>query len=275
MKKKIQFLLLLLATITWMNAALAQVEDTTLYRTHKISEVQSWVYINKFENSNDTCLFETKTINEKGWITHIKQDYHCHGWDVIAEVNYQYNDKGDPTMITTYKNDNVESIVRLWYNDDHQVIREETKYMEPYVLLLVTNQYFGDPSSPDSLIAIQVRNGDSTIFKTTYQYANGKEVRADVVDVTNSKPFSSMVSKYDSRNRLKRSEYLMFQIYDNDEITLLEYNEKDQVSMSKSELNNTSARFWYDKRGLMIKTMYYNRFEELEREVWHRFKYRE
>ena len=178
-------------------------------------------------------------------------------------------------MITTYKNDNVESIVRLWYNDDHQVIREETKYMEPYVLLLVTNQYFGDPSSPDSLIAIQVRNGDSTIFKTTYQYANGKEVRADVVDVTNSKPFSSMVSKYDSRNRLKRSEYLMFQIYDNDEITLLEYNEKDQVSMSKSELNNTSARFWYDKRGLMIKTMYYNRFEELEREVWHRFKYRE
>ena len=71
------------------------------------------------------------------------------------------------------------------------------------------------------------------------------------------------------------SEFIYFLGYDNDDITVFEYNDKDQIVKTKSELTDLVAEFYYNKAGLPIKTFYYNKFGTLEREVWYKYEYYE
>jgi len=231
------------------------------------------VHFLQFKNSNDTCLFEVKEVNSKGLLTSIRQNYMCYGSQVLAETTFEYDAKDRVSVVTSTQNDNLISQTKLAYNTVGKISREETKVIDPYLIQINTNQYFGPDKTPDSLITVQVNNADTTRFKTTFTYEKGKQTRAEMVDLTNSQPVSKHVNKYDSKGRMVRDEFILMQSYDNDDITDFTYNEKGQIFKSQSEISKIAAEFYYDKKGLLLKTFYYNKFEALEREVWHKYTY--
>ena len=261
-------------TILWFVSleAAAQYEDTAVWRTHKVKTVESWVNFLQFENSNDTCLYEVKQVNPLGKLTHLKQNYNCHGWDMIAESTFEYDDLGRLTLISVIQNDNAVSTTKWRYDEFGRVVNEESKYFEPYALVLVTNEYYGPPNEPDSMISIRVTNGDTVVFRSSFEYNNGDQIREDLVDITNDEPVSSHSMQYDNEHRVIRDKFVMMQSYDEDEITQIEYK-NGRISRSSSEINKTAAEFWYSQNGLLKQTFYYNKFETLERKVWHKYTF--
>ena len=251
----------------------AQYEDTAVYRKNRVKTVESWVNFMQFENSEDTCLYEIKRVNEMGLPTYLKQDYNCHGWDMIAESSIEYDDKGRITHITNTQNDLLSSDSKMWYDEHNRVIREESKYIEPYALILVTNQYFGPEQEPDSMISIWVTNGDSIRFRSVFTYELGKITREDLVDMTEGKPVSSRALEYDIEQRLIRDKFILMQSYDEDQITKFEYNDDGGIFRTSSEINKTAAEFYYNSAKLLVKTFYYNKFETMERQVWHKYTF--
>jgi hypothetical protein len=251
----------------------AQYEDTSSWKLNKVKGVESWVNFLQFENSNDTCLYELKKINEAGKMTFLRQDYKCHGWQMVAETRFEYDVQGRLTLINIIQNDNLMSNTKWWYDEAGRVVKEESKYTEPYALILVSNVYFGPEDSPDSMLSIRVTNGDTIIYRSHFQYRNGDLAREDVVDITNAQPISSHSMQYDSMHRMIRDKMIMMQSYDEDEITNIEYNAEGWISRSQSEINTTAAEFYYHKNGLVAKTFYYNKFETMERQVWHKYTF--
>ncbi|MBI1306469.1 MAG: hypothetical protein GC181_07635 [Bacteroidetes bacterium] len=273
----VYFAVISIALMLIYSNAIAQNDDSTLYKKLRVSRVESWVHVLAFENSNDTCLIEVKEIDSNGLMTYVKHDFHCYGYDEIAETRLKYNESGWPVNIVNHSNDRVTSISKMEYNEHGQVVKEETTYYEPeFVLLILVHQYFGKPQKPDSMITTEIKNGDTTLYRTTYLYnqKSGKQARIDVRDISNGKNISGQVFRYDEKNRLVHDEYVMYQVYDNDEITNITYNEKNQIVKTKSDINNTAAEFFYQKNGLMFKTLYYNKFEAMDREVWYKYTFR-
>lgn len=271
-KNKIGIGISILLIINSING-FAQYDDSAVYRVNKVKHIESWVHFLQFENSNDTCLFEVKEVNQKGFLTFVKQDYMCYGSQVVSETKFEYDANDRVSVVTSTQNDNLISQTKLFYNAAGKIVREETKVIEPYLMQIITHQYFGPSKTPDSLISVQINNGDTTQFKTIFTYKNGKQTRAEMVDITNNQPVSKHVNKYDSKGRMIRDEFILMQSYDNDDITNFTYNEKGQIFRSQSEISKIAAEFYYGKSGLLSKTFYYNKFETLEREVWHKYTY--
>lgn len=270
--RKIKWLAILFGLLVLVPEARGQYEDTALWRKFKVKEVISRVNFLQFENSNDTCLFETKQVDQNGLVTSLKQNYHCHGWGIVAETRMQYDEKNRINYISAMQNDQVASNTKLWYDEEGRVRREEIKTFEPYATTIISHRYFGKVGSPDSMLTTQVINGDTAILRTSYTYEGGKQIRAEVVDITHAKPVSKRVNKYDKRGNLVRDEFILMQSYEDDEITLISYDSENRITRSESELHKTAAEFYYQD-SLLRQTFYYNKFGTLERKVFHQYTF--
>lgn len=228
-----------------------------------------------FEKSNDTCLTTTKLINEKGSPTYIKMDYHCQGWDVITELKYTYSENNEVTGLTTIRNDQIVSELKMELDSFGRIRSETNTFFDPYGLVEVRNVYFGDGKNADSVYTVEINNLDTTYLLTKNTYIDGKLLKTTTTDAYTNKAVNMLTNRYDSKGRLTRAEFIYFLGYDNDDITQFEYNEKDQIIKTKSELSDLVAEFYYSKEGLPIKTFYYNKFGSLEREVWLKYEYYE
>jgi len=255
--------------------AVGQVHDTTLYRQNKVKSVSTWVHMIAFEKSNDTCLSSVKELNKFGSPTYVKMDYHCQGWDVVNELKYTYDANGHMQGLTTIQNDQVISKLNVTVDSFGRILTEKNTFYEPYTEIEVRNLYFGDGPNADSMYAAEVSGTDTTYFMTKYTYADGKLLKSNTTNATTNKPVNMLTNRYDKKGRLVRSEFIYFLGYDNDNITKYEYNEKDQIIKTKSELTDLVAEFYYTDTGLPTKTFYYNKFGALEREVWYKYTYYE
>lgn len=255
--------------------SMAQIPDSTLYRTNKVKEVNSWVHVVGFNLRNDTCLFSTKKINPAGLPTYIKMDYNCQGWDVVSEVEYEYNALNQLVGITNFRNQQVMNKAVFEVDSFGRVIHETNTVYDPHNVINVYNTYYGSSKQADSMFTTQIVGEDTTLTRTVYTYVNEKLKKSETVDVSKNKPVNTLTNKYDQKGRLVREEFIYFLGYDNDNITKFEYNPKGQISITKSELDNVAAHFFYSKDGLPALTHYYNKFESLEREVWHKYTYYE
>lgn len=256
-------------------AGFSQVEDSVLYRKNQVREVQSWVHVTAFENSNDTCLLSTKKVNERGLPTYVKMDYNCQGWDLISEAKYTYDEKYNLTGIQIINNDLISVNTTMKVDDLGRIVYEKTDYYDPASTVEIFYTHYGKTRFADSTFTTEITGGDTTTTKTVYTYLNGKLKRSDIVDIGKSKPVSSLTNKYDGNMKLLRSEYIYFQGYDRDNITKYTYNEKGQIRRTESELDDVAAEFYYDDSGLPIVVYYFNKFGSLERQVWHKYQYYE
>lgn len=253
----------------------AQVHDTTLYRQNNVKSVSTWVHMLAFEKSNDTCLSSVKHLNKKGSPTYVKMDYHCQGWDVINELKYTYNDQNDMVGLTTIRNDQVVSELTMTVDSFGRIRTEKNTFYEPYGTMEVRNVYFGEGKLADSVFTVEISDTDTTYLVTKNTYAGEKLLKSNTVDANSNKAINMLTNRYDEKGRLTRSEFIYFLGYDNDDITKYEYNDKDQIVRTKSELTDLVAEFYYNKQGLPIKTFYYNKFGTLEREVWYKYEFYE
>ncbi len=265
---------LILIGVTVLTAS-SQVEDSVLYRKHNIREVQSWVHITAFENSNDTCLLSTKNLNERGLPTYVKMDYNCQGWNLISEAFYTYDERFNLTGIKIVNNDQISTNTVMKPDSLGRTVYEKTEYFDPAGTIEISYVHYGDTRFPDSTITTEINGIDTTVTRAVNTYVNGKMKRSDIVDISKSKPVSSLSNKYDAQMRLIRSEYIFFQGYDRDNITKYTYNTKGQISKTESELDDLKAEFYYDDNGLPIVVYYFNKFGSLERQVWHKYQYYE
>jgi len=255
--------------------AFAQIHDTTLYRQNNVKSVSQWVHMLGFEKSNDTCLSNVKHINKKGSPTYIKIDYHCQGWDIITELRYTYNDNNDVTGLSTIRNDEVISDLKMELDSFGRIRTEINTFFDPPGQVEVRNVYFGEGKNADSVYTVEINDKDTTYLVTKNTYVGDNLLKSNTTDVNANKPVNMLTNRYDKKGRIARTEFIYFLGYDNDDITLFEYNEKDQIIKTKSELTDLAAEFYYDKSGLPIKTFYYNKFGTLEREVWYKYEYYE
>ncbi len=266
-------LLTIFCFLTTTSSSFGQVHDTTLYRQNKVKEVNMWVHVVAFTKSNDTCLFTTKKINRHGSPTNVVVNYNCQGWDVVTELDYTYNDKNQMTGLKTMKNDQLMSHLTMKLDDYGRILEEENIFSEPFSILRVKNKYFGDGMFADSMYSAEINNGDTSYLKTTFVYDDDKLLKSNTINTDSNKAVSMLTNKYDEKGRLVRAQFIYFLSYDNDDITKFEYNEKDQIIRTESELSDIAAEFYYDKSGLPIKTFYFNKFGSLEREVWYKYEY--
>jgi len=249
--------------------------DSTLYRTNKVKEVKSWVHVVGFESTNDTCLFTTKKLNSQGLPTYININYGCQGWNNVTEIKYTYNENYQMVGMETIRNDELLNTVSLEVDSLGRVTRETNTVYDPFEVVVGHNTYFGDGVLADSMHTLTVVKGDTNYTRTVYTYLNGKLKKSQMVDIVNNKPINHLTNKYDSKGRLIREEFIYFLGYDNDNITKLEYNWKDQVVKTHSELDKIAAHFYYNNIGLPVLTHYFNKFESLEREMWHKYLFYE
>ncbi|MCO4818559.1 MAG: hypothetical protein KC517_02965 [Bacteroidetes bacterium] len=255
--------------------SIGQVHDTTMYRQNKVKSVSTWVHMIAFEKSNDTCLTTVKEINRQGSPTYVKMDYHCQGWDVINELKYTYDENYFMSGLTTLQNDQIISELVVTVDSFGRILTEKNKFYEPFTEVEVRNMYFGEGKDADSMYAAEVSGTDTTYFMTKYTYGNSKLLKSNTTNATTNKPVNMLTNRYDQKGRLIRSEFIYFLGYDNDNITKYEYNNKDQIIKTKSELTDLVAEFYYTKDSLPTKTFYYNKFGALEREVWYKYTYYE
>jgi hypothetical protein len=250
----------------------AQIHDSTLYRKHNVKSVSQWVHMVAFEQSNDTCLSTVKKISRSGSPTYLKMDYHCQGWDIINEIKYTYDKNNYVVGMTTLQNDKIISELKITVDTFGRILTEENTFFEPSGFVQVKNVYFGDGPNPDSMYSVEVTGEDTVYFLTTHTYANGQLMKSNTIDASSNKAVNMLTNRYDTKGRMTRAEFIYFLGYDNDNITRFEYNEKDQIIKTRSELTDLVAEFYY---GLPMKTFYYNKFGSLERELWYKYEYYE
>ncbi|MFT4522192.1 MAG: hypothetical protein ACI8ZN_001132 [Bacteroidia bacterium] len=266
-------LLITLGALLVCQEAFAQHSDTALYRRNKIKKITSYVHFNGFENSNDTCLYEVKEMNQSGKITRIWRNYSCNGYDMAVEIKYSYNKTGQHIIKSEiFQNNTHADISEFIINEFGQTAEVHTQIFEPFGNVHVYHSYFGPLETPDSMLTMEITNGDTTHLKTEYNYVAGFIKSTNMVDVSNNKPMHNTSLKYDSKSRMIKSTFVHFQLDDQNEITELTYNTLDQVVESRSDISAISAKFYYDKNGNLILTQYFNKFKTLEREVWNTFE---
>lgn len=252
-----------------------QIPDSTLYRTNKIKEIRSRVHMVGFTHETDTCLFSIKKINEYGQPTYVLTDYNCQGWNVKNELRYQYNENNHLIGMETLQNDVLMNKVEMEVDSFGRVTRERNTIYDPFMVVEITNEYYGNDKLADSMKTTNIAKEDTTHTLTRYTYINNKLKSSETIDIDKSRPVNSLKNKYDEKGRLVREEFIYFLGYDNDNITKLQYNDKDQVIRTQSELDKIAAQFYYDKTGLLKLTHYFNKFESLEREMWHEYTFYE
>jgi hypothetical protein len=265
------FMLLILFGFT----AEGQVHDSTLYRQNKVKSVSSWVHMLAFEKSNDTCLTTIKKLNQQGTPTYIKMDYRCQGWDVMNELKYTYDENNFMTGLTTLQNDQIISDLKVQVDSFGRIVTETNTFYDPYNVVRVRNVYFGDGPNADSMYTVEINDIDTIYFLTTYVYVGEKLLKSNMTNASTNKPVNMLTYRYDQKGRLTRSEFIYFLGYDNDDITNFDYNDKNQIIKTKSDLTDLVAEFYYSPNGLPVKTFYYNKFGTLEREMWYKYEFYE
>jgi hypothetical protein len=253
----------------------AQDHDSTLYRRNNVKTVNLWTHIVGFETTRDTCLSTVKKIDKNGNPTYIKMDYRCQGWDVVNELNYTYDENNNVVGLTTLQNNVVISDLSMTVDSFGRILTEKNTFFDPPGMVQVKNLYFGEGQYTDSMYSVEVDGTDTTYLFSTYTFANNQLVKSSTINALTNKPVNSLNNRYDAKGRLIRAEFIYFLGYDNDDITKFEYNEKDQISKTVSELTDLAAEFFYTSDGLPAKSFYYNKFGTLEREIWYKYEYYE
>lgn len=260
---KIKIISFFFFLVFFQSNAKAQYADTALFRQLNIVKITSWVKLPMMEKQRDSCLSETRILNEFGKVTYVKTNYNCMGWNRIDETIFTYDQNQNPSDIKYLSNNQIVSHTFFKYNNKGYSIYEKRVYFEPadtFILnyepkydkkgLLISERvtsnkdeqppYVRKSSYKEGLISqVDVANDTGEVLaKYNYYYNQDKQL----VDET----FESLKPKYNYSKEL------------------LDYDNGKLIRKTNTA-DNTATEFIYYKNGLIYKTFWYNRFGGLER----------
>jgi hypothetical protein len=253
----------------------SQNSDTLYYRMNEVKKEEVKLYLPGFERKQDTCLYEEKWYDEHGRLTRSKRNEQCKGYPGYSEQNFTYNLDGQLAKLE-YLYDNKLVFVKKWsYDTFGREVREESVYFDPYNEAVTTKEYYGPLGEEDS-IYVEMTTGQDTLKYVEYQsFLAGLVMATSLRKVGSEKPISGTMHDYYQDRKIKKYIYMDYAGEGDNVVTLYSYNDEGRVSETLDDVNNLRAEFYYGPNGLLIKSIYFNRFGAPDQELFHQYKYYE
>ena len=260
---KSKYISLFLFIVFFQSQAQAQDADTALFRQLKIVKITSWVKLPMMLKQRDTCLSETRTLNDLGKVTYIKTDYNCMGWNRMDETIFTYDKNQNPAEIKYLSNNQIVSHTFFKYNEKGYSIYEKRVYFEPADTFIM----YYDPQYDKKGVLLSERVTSNKLEQPPYlrksTYKDGLISQVDIVNDT-GEVLAKYNYYYNKDKQLVDETFESFKPSYNYSKELLDYQD-GKLFRKTNTADNTATEFIYYSNGLIYKTMWYNRFGGLER----------
>ena len=260
--------------LTLALSGFSQNADTLYYRLNKVKKEVVKLYLPGFERKQDTCLYEEKWYDEAGRLTKTKRNEQCKGYPGFSEQKFTYNEKGHLVQLEYLYDDKMVFVKKWSYDTFGRQIKEESVYFDPYNEAITTKEYYGPVGEEDSIYVEMVTSQDTQRYMEYQSFLAGMVMATSLRKIGSEKPISGTMHDYYQDRKIKKYIYMDYAGDGDNVVTLYSYNDEGRVSETLDDVNNLRAEFYYSPNGLLLKSVYFNRFGAPDQELFHQYEYR-